>query len=590
MLRKLSRASGWAAEGLTLQPIVPCIFAAGVLLFSGPLMAQTDSPPVAPEAAPQSILPGILKPAPAPSTETPSPPPAPALTPPDQSTPTAATNIVVDLSREQASYGPLTGTFGLGQDVWSGADGRTVTALLRRLRTPLGSRYGHILLRRLLMTQAAPPNGADLAPFMAARAHALLRMGEVEAAAMLVNAIPVATYDRSLYTVATQVHLAGGDIGATCPMVERALLFSTDTQWPLLSALCSVLAGDDGGAAQSLDLARQEGHVNRFDLALTEAAVTAIAGGGRGGTISWPVGGLFTSFRIGVGFASGQNYPDWALIAAPSAVQAWLVRQASIDNETRFRLAWTAASIGVLSADEFVSLWAARGSGLDERARAYRPEGLLITAANSASLDDRRRAMQRLWDLGRRPHSRLAMLLVTSDAAARYPVRRDQAAYAPELLRSLLLGGRLSDVARWAPVLKAAGGDAFSKAWPMLFFAAPDTVRPTADLIDSWRDAQSGNDAKLRRQLLVAAMQGLGFATSQRALPAPADPLFGALENAARKHQRGSVVLLASQALAPGWANLTPAALKAVVAALVQVGLARDARLIAAETLIMTGG
>lgn len=565
--------------------------------------ADGTATPAAP-SAPQSILPGAVGP-PAPMPEENTGPVAPAAdgmaaSPLANDTGGLSPALPADLplapiTADVGSGGPLPAGFGTGTDSWVGAQGGYSTELMRRLEAPLASRYGHILLRRLLMTKASPPAGADPLQFITARAHLLLRMGEVEAAKMVIETVPLSVYDRRLYTVAAQTHLAAIDIAATCPLAQKAIVFSPDTQWPLLSAICSALQGDDGGAALGLDIAQQGGKVNKFDLFVAEQAVTAVAGGGRSGQVAWPEHGRFTSYRIGATYASGQSFPESALLKAPAAVQAWLARSAFVDPETRYKLGWTAAALGTLSSDEFISGWSARGSGLEPRVLAYRPEGLLQKATLAPTTGQRYAAMRQLWAMGKSERGRMAMWLITSDAAARFPLIASQSAIAPDLLRSMLMGGRLKEAARWAPVLQSVGGDALTTSWPLIFLADPRALQPNDTLVEGWLNAQSGDGDKRRKQMLVASLEAFGrlgdASISRSSKPDDVEGVvFAKLIDAVRRHARGEVVVLGALAMGHSWSAVTPGILRAVLSAYRAVGLERDARLIAAEAIIMAGG
>ena len=64
----------------------------------------------------------------------------------------------------------------LPADALGDADGRFVEGLMRRLSTPIASRWMHIFLRRALASPLAPPAHVGGADFAAERAWLLLRM------------------------------------------------------------------------------------------------------------------------------------------------------------------------------------------------------------------------------------------------------------------------------------------------------------------------------------------------------------------------------------------------------------------------------
>jgi hypothetical protein len=74
--------------------------------------------------------------------------------------------------------GSLGAAEGLGLDAFGNADGRYLSALMRRLDAPIASRWSHILLRRALLTSTATPSGVNGADWIGERAWLLLRMGE----------------------------------------------------------------------------------------------------------------------------------------------------------------------------------------------------------------------------------------------------------------------------------------------------------------------------------------------------------------------------------------------------------------------------
>jgi hypothetical protein len=566
--------------------------------------SQAEAPQAAPEPeqAPTSLLPGSIAPAPSTAAESPAPPAAQSA----PAAPAADATIIAapapaPLPVDLGGGGSLPGKHGLGPAAWSRSSGGFSTQLMLKMSAATGSRYQHILLRRLLLTPAPPPTGADPVKFLNARAHLLLRMGEVEASKILLNSLPQTAYTRQSYAVAGQAHMAAIDLPSACPLATRAIVFSPDAQWPLISGVCSALQGDDGGAALGLDIARQEGKVNRFDLMLAEQMVTALSGGGRGGEIAWPEKGKFTSYRVGGVYSSGQRFPRAALLRAPVAVQNWLARSGAVDSDTRWALAWTATARGVMSAAEFSSLWAARGSAMDERARAYRPEGLYQRAFAAPSVAGRRQAFAQLLALGKSEAGRAAMWsLLAAPAAAYAPFdpatakSAEQAAFASQAVRAMIMGGRVRDALKWWPIVAKSQSPEVRKIWALLLVASGNKALPVSqDFADAWADAQSGDDEARRIEMGFAALQGLGYPLKAPLgkNPGTADDtvLFEKLADAAKRGARGEVVLLSHMALGQSVSQTDAATLFAVLRAYRAVGLGAEARMIAADAMILSG-
>lgn len=173
----------------------------------------------------------------------------------------------------------------LGTDLWGGANGSFLSGLMRRLDTPLPSRWLHIALRNALLARSEAPPAVHPVDWVAERAWLLLRMGEAEAAAMLVAGVDVADFTPKMTQVAVQSALASADPGALCPLregmakVEARVLALTD-------AMCAGLAGEASSAASRIEQARRRGPVTGIDHVLADKVVGAGADTGRAVTVS----------------------------------------------------------------------------------------------------------------------------------------------------------------------------------------------------------------------------------------------------------------------------------------------------------------
>jgi hypothetical protein len=563
------------------------------------LPGRIDAPPPPEESsAPEPLLPGSVS-------TTPSAPGTAEVPQTAASGPSAPTveAVAVPLAIDASTIGPLTASNGgYGADLWNGSRGSFVNFIMPKLTTPVGSRFGQIALRRALATAAAPPPGANQIAFHTARTQLLLRLGEADLASKLAAAVPQQTYNRQMYAVAGQAHLAAFNVPATCPLASKAIVFSPDNLWPLLSAVCSAIQGDDSGAALGIDIARQSDKlkVNRFDLYLADRMLTAMSGGGRGGVIDWPKDGLLTSFRLAGIYAGGQSLPIAALKQKNSAVHGWIAKSGMADSTTRFVSAWTAASTGVLSTDEWIGLWAQRGSQMTSAQLAYAPEGLLVRA-NAAPYKERIAVMKQLWKLGKgNARADLAMRLLTSDAAARLPLNPVAIADSPELVRSMILGGCFAEARAWWTYLQsqknnAAAQKALLEIWAGLELTDwKNTIPSNVKLLESWVNSQPADVKDRRGALLSAAMQGLGYgfaatADVQKFDLTPSGTAYERLADAAKRRAKGEVIILGSLLMGDSLDSISPETLHAVTKAYRMAGLQAEARLIAAEVVLQAG-
>jgi len=97
---------------------------------------------------------------------------------------------------------------GLGAADWGGANGAFLSTLMRRMDTPTTSRWAHIALRDALLAKIHAPQYVDPVDWVAERAWLLLRMGEADAARMLVAGVDVDRFTPKMTQVAVQTALA----------------------------------------------------------------------------------------------------------------------------------------------------------------------------------------------------------------------------------------------------------------------------------------------------------------------------------------------------------------------------------------------
>jgi hypothetical protein len=488
------------------------------------------------------------------------------------------------LSVAQGGYGPA---------VFADSDGRFLVALMQRIDTPIASRWGQILLRRALLSKALPPRRVRPADWLAERALLLARLGEIDSAHRLLDQVPADAYTVRLLDAAAYVYLAAGDIPALCPLDDVALTVRPTRAWRLIGATCAGIEGDDILAASALDQLRSDAPIANFDLLLAERLATATAGGGRAANVEWSEAGGLSAYRFGMASAVASTIPDALIAASQPRYSAWLARSPTASADQRSLASRRAASIGVLSGRELVQIESARGAELGLEDPQSDP-ALLRTAYVGRSLADRLEAIEALWAKAEDPVSRYGALILTSDAAARIPPSADMAEKAPALIQSMLATGRVDAARRWAPVLEQAGGDAWARAWPLLAIAsAPEDPIASAANFRAWheRERRDAMEADERARLLFGLLSGLGKTASGEwdglrddlALAPAANEWTARLDAAAAAGRKGETALLVATGMQGPWPTVEPAHVERMLAALGQVQLAGEARMMAAE-------
>lgn len=550
-------------------------------------------------AAPASLLPeGFDTPvAPAPQPGSPlldTPAEGAAVAPPLFAPPPPAPTgfdpfaVPAQTGRDISVFGPLTiANGGYGLATFTGSRGPFLAGLAARITRPTASRWGAITLRRALLSQSQVPYGIVPGDWVAARAQLLMRTGEIDGAKALTDAVPVDRYSPALYRVAANVNFAAADINGLCPIAGTGRLLSKDPIWELAFGMCAAIQGDDITAARVFDdLRSDDTRVDPFDVRLGERVATITGGAGRATNIDWNEAPPLNAYRYGVATGAGVAVPAAKLAALGPAGPGWIVRAAGIDPAVRLAALRQAAVLGTMSGSELNSAIAALSPG---DAEADTDAGRLRTAMAGGSLADRRAALQAIWATGDARDGRYGALLESATAASRLPISADSAADSADIIAALLGIGAIDQARRWWPIADKAGDKVRGQAWALLA-AANAGVPVTAAAFRDWRSATNADDR--RAAMLLGALAGLGLADGsdwnglrRDLLPRTVNSWTRAIDAAAAADRTGEVALLAATGLQGGWADVPPAHLNHIVAALARVGRTEEARLIAAEAL-----
>ena len=482
--------------------------------------------------------------------------------------------------------------WGLDHDAYGSANGRFLATLMRRVDAPLPSRWMSILLRRSLLSRVPAPSYVHPVDWVSERAWLLLRMGEADAARMLVQSVDVDQFTPKMFAVGVQTALATADPAALCPLVVPGRETSDEPVWPLAEAMCAALEGEAARASTLIQQARRRSGAPVIDITLAEKVVGAGENTRRAVTIQWDnVDGL-SSWRFGIAAATGLEIPDELMAGAGAHVRAWQARAPMLPLEQRVNAALTAASLGVFSNASLVEMYSLLADATDPSEIRESVGGRLRAAYVARDLGARMRAMRDLWDDGGdNPTLRDGYLILTASAAARIAPSLELEDDAPELIASMLTAGYDARAARWAAAVDGMEGKDGDRAWAMVALASPQAE------IDTGRVGTfSGNDdspGKARSKMLVAALAGLDRLPGAESVAEDMGVNLGRenrwtrlLERAVQQRQGGTVVLLSAAGMQTGgWAGVPPEHLYRIVSALRRVGLEYEARMIAAEAL-----
>ena len=487
---------------------------------------------------------------------------------------------------------------GLSGEVWGRASGTFLSTLLRRMQAPIASRWGHIALRDALLARTEAPYGVDPVDWTAERAWLLLRMGEADAARLLVAGVDTDRFTPKMVQVAVQSALANADPPALCPLESRLRQYEPKIR-ALVAAMCSSLAGAPQVASAQIDDARRFGRVGGIDLSLAEKVVGAGTNTGRSTTIEWePVENL-NSWRFGLSAATGLSPPNRLLNEASPQMRAFHARAALIEPRERLDSAFIAAGLGVFSSQSMVDLYSSIYDATDPNdladSDAWRLRQAFVGKDRATKID----AIRHFLRMGDDSWAKEGARSVVARASALIQPDAELEADAADLISAMLSAGYDRSASRWVEAIDDMDDANADRCWAMLALSAPDGVnvdvasRRITQFID-----RDGSKDKQRSALLVAGLAGLGRISQDTANSINRRYGLGlgrstewtkVIDEAAARGQAGTVLVMAGTGLQTAvWDKVPAAHLYHIISGLKRTGQDFNARMIAAEALSRT--
>ena len=485
---------------------------------------------------------------------------------------------------------------GLGDDAWGTTSGTFLSTLMRRMDTPLASRWLHIALRDALLAKLHAPADVHPVDWTAERAWLLLRLGEADAARLLVAGVDTDRFTPKMVQVAVQSALANADAPALCPLEDGIRKYDANVL-ALVRAMCASLAGESDNASAMIDQARRYGRIGGVDLALAEKVVGAGGNGGRSATIEWDPVDSLTAWRFGLATGTGMVIPDRLINGSPAQLRAFQARAPLLTPQQRLPSAQIAAGLGVFSSQTMVDLYSAIYDTTDPNDLSGSDAWQLRQAFVGKDRDTKLDAIRKLLGTGKDSLTREAARALVARAATLVEPDAKLAKDAPELISAMLAGGYDQAAARWIGAVGRMDDADNDRCWAMLALAAPDIADVGTSRITSFiRRDNSRNH--VRSALLVAGLAGLGriSADTANSLNRKYDLGLGhvtswtkAIDAAATRDDAGTVLVLAGSGFQTPYFDRVPSShMYHAIAALNRTGLGFDARMIAAEALSRT--
>ena len=479
---------------------------------------------------------------------------------------------------------------------WS--ERRISGSLLRRMETPIASRWAHIALRNALLARAAAPRNINPVDWAAERAWLLVRMGEADAGRLIVSGVDTDRFTPRMFQVGVQSALANADPAALCPLQQGIQKVEANIV-QLVDAMCAAMAGEPETAAAQVDSARRRGRMSGIDLELAQKVVGAGGNTRRAVVINWDAVDRLDTWRFGLATATGLTFPDRLIDAAPPQLRAWQAASSIIAPADRLESAQIAAGLGVFSSQSLIDLhstiYDATGPDDIPETEAWQ----VRLAFLGRDLDTRLGAMRRIWSGSQDYVPAQGARAMLGRAAALVEPSADLQSDAPNLIASMLAAGYDQDAARWVRAVSQMDDENADQAWAMLALGSPDgsgvdlSLRRINAFID--RDDSEGHK---RSALLVAGLAGLGRIDEKTASRLSGrfglrignrSPWTRMIDRAAAFGQAGTVLVLTGTGLqAATFEEIPPSHVFHAIAGLRRTGQEYTARMIAAEALART--
>lgn len=484
---------------------------------------------------------------------------------------------------------------GLGDNPWGTSSGAFLSVLMRRMDVPLASRWAHIALRDALLAKARAPVAVNPVDWVAERSWLLLRMGEADAAKMLISAVDTDRFTPKMVQVAVQGALATADPPALCPLQDPIGKYDPMIR-PLVRAMCSSLAGEPETASAQIDDARRRGRIGGIDLALAQKVVGA-AGGGQAATIEWDPVDSLTSWRFGLATATGMAPPDRLMNAAPTQLRAFQARAPLLTPQQRLDSAMVATGLGVFSSQSIMDLYSAIYDATDPGDLAGTDAWQLRQAFVGKDADARLAGIRKMLDVSKDPLKKEALRAAVARAATLVQPDAKLAKDAPDLISAMLAGGYDQAAARWASAAARMDDEASDRCWAMLALAAPNVTDVGTSRLNAFIKRDKSRD-RVRSALLVAGLLGLGRITDDTASSLNRRYDLGLthqtswtrmIDGAAQRGQAGTVLILTGTGFqTPSFMQLPGSHMFHAISSLKRTGQDFTARMIAAEALSRT--
>lgn len=403
----------------------------------------------------------------------------------------------------------------LPASMWRASSTQTLLPMMRDVPTQALTPAERTLMRRMALSPANAPQGAESAELLAERARILFELGEARPAASLMAQLDTPPPGLNSDEIATDLNLALGNEAMAC--AENPGTLREGAYWAMLRAVCAALRDNTAGAQLAIEMAVSQGVNDRW---LT-SAVFAVSGD----LPNPPEARYDSGIALAISAKAGLAAPDSPLSHSRPDLAAAMVARPGLPAAKRAEAAAIAAEAGLID----VAAWRLGLDSLFED-RDFVPdtsiEIAIATARNTAMPPDGRAdaIAAALKAAAVNPARFAAVSSVLSPELRRLSLTTDTAGYAGLFARAAIAANDTEGAKLWTlvPSLdEAPGTSPFDLAMIdalAVLTGAGDTNEIGARLVS---EAATKNDRKAAARLFALwTMAGTAPPPTARALMA----------------------------------------------------------------------
>ena len=517
-----------AAAVMTAVVLAAAVLAAVVLAAAPDRARAQEAPPVASEpirlSPPRQLRPR-RETAPVPVLL------APAKPPPSMPTAVEVTPSALDAKVRTDSLQTIdpdtAGTLtveqgGLGIAMWSGTSRNLVDTLLPRLPVNVASAAMRSLMRRLLLSRAAPPQGESKSgSLIALRIELLAAMGDLAGVHQLLSVIPKHNRNERLIRIEADSRLLANDNHRACNLAALQIAERASPYWQKAFIFCQSLAGEHHKAALGISLLREMGDKDEVFFGLVEA----LALGAAATVESLPDP---SPLHLAVARAAKARLPADVVSSNRPGILKTIATSPNASVGLRLEAAERAEAMGSLAVDALRQLYTSASfsdeelanplskaeaeSGPLSRALLYRTS--LVQTVPTAQAE----VVVRALSLAREGGRYASTVRVFLPLLKRIPPSDELVWFAPEAIRALFISGEHRAAGVWFDLMRVSSKydkdakAAFAALSPVARLAGfRDVDDWTTDRLgDWWRTIKASKEAGKQATLLYSLFGALG--------------------------------------------------------------------------------